>query len=286
MNTLLLVLAILPVIVLAIYIYCKDRFEKEPLGKLLKAFAFGGLAILPAILLEIILGFVSLLFAGRPILSGAFNGYIVAGFSEELAKLLLLYLAVWKIKDFNEYFDGIVYAVFVSLGFACFENIQYVFFQQTIADAISTGFTRSIFAVPAHFLFGIVMGYYFALAKFQPLFRMRYLRLALLVPMLLHGTYDALLMIGENLGPYFPFLTVIFTIAFYAFDIMLWKIGITRLRNAQKLSASQACEGSQGNPDYKGHNPEPDANSESHADSGPSENTSPANPYEGINWKP
>ena len=158
MNIYLIAIAVLPVLVLAFVVYRQDKYEKEPIGKLIKAFIFGALAILPAVLLE---GMLSRFVPPIPVVSGAYMGFVVAGCSEELCKLVMLYWAVWKSQEFNEYFDGIVYACFVALGFACFENLGYVMGQESFSEAMVTGSVRALLSVPGHFLFGVMMGYYF-----------------------------------------------------------------------------------------------------------------------------
>ena len=236
MNTILLVLAVLPVVVLAVYVYVQDKQQKEPVGMLLKAFLFGILSILPAILLETVL---ALFTPGVPVADGLYTGFVVAGFSEELCKLVMLRWAVWKSRAFDEYFDGIVYATFVSLGFACVENIQYVFLQDTFYSSLSTGAMRALLSVPGHFLFGVVMGYFFALARFEPSHRSLNLTLALIAPMLLHGTFDALLMVPDNMSLKSNGLHATLFVAFICFDLWMWKIGKKRLRRLQALSADQ-----------------------------------------------
>lgn len=239
MNTILLSLALLPVVVLAIYVYLQDRQAKEPLGLLLKAFFFGTLSVLPALLMETLL---NLFKPDLPVLSGLYEGFVVAGFSEELCKLTLLALAVWKSPDFDEYFDGIVYATFVSLGFACVENVQYVFLQETLFESLHTGFMRALLSVPGHFLFGVTMGYFFALAKFRPQQRLRHLAAALLLPVALHGTFDALLMIPETMTEGSEEIGAALFVAFLLFDLFLWKQGRKRLLHLQALSSQQASD--------------------------------------------
>lgn len=244
-DIILLALAVLPVVVLAFFVYRKDKFEKEPFRMLLKAFIFGCLSALPAIFLETFLTGVYTGLGGNYLpgfFSGLYNGYIVAGCSEELCKLLLLTWAVWKSRDFNEYFDGIVYATFVSLGFAGLENIMYVFSQEGFSTALMTGSMRAILSVPGHFLFGVVMGYYFALAKFQPATRRENLIKAFLYPMLLHGTFDALLMVPEAMGIDNSLFASVLFIVFIYFDIKLWKVGMRRLNHLQELTAQQEAE--------------------------------------------
>ncbi len=243
MDSILLAIAILPVLILGFYINTQDKFQKEPFGMILKAFFFGALSILPAIFMESVLSEYTP--TGMPVLEGAYTGYVVAGFSEELCKFLMLSWAIWRNRYFDEYFDGIVYAAFVSLGFACFENISYVFGQETYASALVTGSVRAVLSVPGHFLFGVTMGYYFALAKFQPEKRFVNLLKAVFYPALLHGTFDALLMIPENIGQGAAVITIGLFVMFILFDIRLWKIASRRLRHLQELSSKQASEQTQ-----------------------------------------
>ena len=233
MDTLLFSLAVLPVMILALIIYRQDRFEREPFGHLVKAFFMGMLATLPAIAAELLLEHF------RPsgaLAGGLYGGFVVAGCCEEAAKLLLLYWAVWRSREFNEYFDGIVYACFVSLGFACCENILYVCFQETWEASLLTGSVRAVLSVPAHFLFGVMMGYYFALAKFDVAHRRRNLMLAFLMPMLMYGTFDALLMIPEGMEEKQELVSGALLVAFVIFDVMMWRWGIRRIRDLQLRS--------------------------------------------------
>lgn len=132
------------------------------------------------------------------------DAFLVAALCEEIFKLLAVYILVWKNPNFNERFDGIVYAVFVSLGFAMTENIMYVF-----SNGMSTGIARAFTAVPAHAMFGIMMGYYLGLAKFSKKGKLSLLLLAFFIPFLIHGIYDFILMVDISwvLILFFPFLT-------------------------------------------------------------------------------
>ncbi len=116
--------AIAPVFIIAIYIYFRDKYEKEPLVLLAKALAVGMLAVIPILFVESFLMGVMPPF-GR-IGSAAYQAFVVAGGTEEVFKFMALYLLIWKSPSFNEQFDGIVYAVYVSLGFAAVENVMYV----------------------------------------------------------------------------------------------------------------------------------------------------------------
>jgi len=150
-----------------------------------------------------------------------YTAFVVAGFTEELFKFLALYLIIWSNKNFNEKFDGIVYAVFISLGFAGIENIIYV-----LQHGMQTGYIRAIVSVPGHALFGVTMGYYFGLAKFYPDKRKLFLIRSFFYPVILHGIFDFILMLGN----YRLFL------GFIPYVIFLYIDGLRRMRRISRSS--------------------------------------------------
>lgn len=188
---LLLFAAVFPGLFLAYKINKMDKIEKEPFGLLVECFFLGALSIIPALILERV---------GVPILYGLFSQgtliyeilmyFVVVACSEELSKYVFLKRATWNHPDFNYRFDAVIYAVFVGLGFAVFENINYVF-----SYGLFTAIIRAVTAVPAHTIFAIFMGHYYGQAKaaFEAGEIDRaanYRRLACIVPILLHGFYD------------------------------------------------------------------------------------------------
>ncbi len=180
--------AIAPVFIIAFYIYFRDKYEKEPLLMLAKALAIGMIAVIPILFMERFL--MSVMPDMGKVGSAAYQAFVVAGGTEEAFKYLALYLLIWKSPHFNEQFDGIVYAVFVSLGFATVENIMYV-----TEGGIHTAMVRAITAVPAHAIFGVTMGYYFGIARRYSEIKKVYIRRALWIPIVLHGIYDFILMV-------------------------------------------------------------------------------------------
>ncbi len=200
----LLAISVAPIFILLFYIYYRDKYEKEPIKVLIKTFVGGALVTIPIIYVE---GFLSNTwehnFAHKfPHLpNAAYDAFIVAAFTEELFKLLIFFLLIWRNKNFNEKYDGIIYAVFVSLGFATVENLLYVF-----QMGIGTGFLRAFTAVPAHTLFGVSMGYYLGHAKMENFSKMKNIFMAFFIPFLLHGIYDFLLMAER------PILLIVFLI--------------------------------------------------------------------------
>lgn len=194
-----LYLAIIPSLVLLIYIYKKDKREKEPIRLLLKCFLWGVLIIIPIVILESLLDAVLVEFAAEGSVPYAIvDGFIVAAMSEELFKYLALKKKTWNSSDFNCFFDGIVYAVFVSLGFATFENIVYV-----MDGGLSSAILRMFTAVPGHACDAVFMGYFYSKAKKARVdnnrtLEKKYKRRALIIPILFHGMYDCFISFEEE----------------------------------------------------------------------------------------
>ena len=231
MNTIIFILAVLPVIVLLAYIYKKDKYEKEPFSMLLLAFVLGILAIpMDLIVVMVING----IWSSEAVFYSAF---FEAGIPEEFCKWILFMLVIWGNKNFNEFFDGIVYACFIGLGFACIENIMYLFGSESVGDAFTTGVLRAVLSVPGHFLFAVIMGYFLGMAKFKPQLRGKYLLFSYLFPMLAHGIFDYLLMLSSALSDDdLAWLSAVLLIVFIYFDIKMWKIGVRRIAKMQERS--------------------------------------------------
>ena len=182
----LLTLAIAPVLICLFYIYIRDKYEKEPLGLLFTGVIYGIIITAPIVHFE---NFVTLFIPNGGVLMESFYlSFIVAAFVEESFKFIVLYFLIWHNNNFNEPFDGIVYGAFISLGFAGIENVMYSLNSQF--GGISTALGRGIISVPMHGVFGISMGFYFAMARFYPEKKGKYLAFAYFMPWLIHGVYD------------------------------------------------------------------------------------------------
>jgi RsiW-degrading membrane proteinase PrsW (M82 family) len=190
----LLALAIAPGIAICIFIYLKDKYNREPLGTLLISFLLGMFAIIPALLLQLLSHTSLESLAGESFTAVAIFAYLVVGVSEEGSKYVMLRLFAYRRASFDEPFDGIVYAVMVGMGFATLENIGYV-----LEHGMGTGIMRMFLSVPAHASFAVLMGYHLGLAKFDPANRPKYLFLAIFWPVVFHGTYDYFLFLGSTL---------------------------------------------------------------------------------------
>ncbi len=219
-NYLILLTALLPIAILVYYIYHKDKKSPEPTGQLVKAFLFGILSVPVSFCISIPLGIIGLYpVEATNILGSISSAFFGAAIPEEIAKFFMLWLFLRKNRYFDEKMDGIVYAVCVSLGFAALENIMYLF--SNAETFLSVGISRAIFAVPGHFCFGILMGYYYSLARFYPKTPMKNKILILAAPIIVHGLYDSILFI-INVA---PTISGIMMIVFLVFCHKMWKYG-------------------------------------------------------------
>lgn len=190
----LLTLAVAPGLFLLAYVYLRDRYEREPLGLVLRTFAVGVLAGLPVLVVGtwVVEPLQAALRLG-PLATTIWEAFISAGLLEEFFKLLAVWWVAYRSPHFNEPYDGIVYAATAALGFATLENILYVF-----EGGLPTGIGRAMLSVPGHALYGIIMGYYLGIARFaRGWHRSSAWLLALIAPFLLHGAYDVLVMNAE-----------------------------------------------------------------------------------------
>ena len=190
-NPILIAAAVIPAIVLLVKVERADRLEKESRGLLLSLVFFGIVSTAIASLGEQLgMALLDEFFSEESVLYNILLYFGVVALSEEGAKYVLLKRRTWKNPEFNCQFDGVVYGVFVSLGFALWENIGYVAYY-----GLSTALVRAVTAVPGHACFGVFMGTWYGLAKRRegagdPEGAAVFRRRALVVPLLLHGFYD------------------------------------------------------------------------------------------------
>lgn len=190
-NSYLIAAAVVPAIFLLVQVNKADRLEKEP-PKLLRTLVLQGVfSTFLALVTEIIgTGILDAIYPGGGLAYEIAMNFLVVGLSEEGFKYLLLKRNTWNNPNFNCQFDGVVYAVFVSLGFALWENIKYVH-----SYGMLTALVRAVTAVPGHACFGVFMGVYYGIAKRHDYAgewgRSKLCRMAaVIVPVFLHGLYD------------------------------------------------------------------------------------------------
>ena len=181
-----LLITILPSLLIVLFFVKSDRFP-EPANQIIKIFFYGIFLCLPAFYLNTALGDI---YANTGLSENLISSFLSAAPVEEILKFTVLYSLVYKMKDFNEPIDGIVYGVTVSLGFATLENIYYVYVLSDYFGTTSQGLAilRSFSAIPAHAIFGASMGYFFM--KYSFIQKQNNLAMCLIVPILLHGIYN------------------------------------------------------------------------------------------------
>lgn len=201
--------ALAPPVALLLLVYHMDRLEREPPRLLLALFLRGAAGMVPILVLEVLADQFIDFFAWNYYAYLFLAYFVIPGFIEEGVKYRILIRRCWREEHFNCQFDAVVYAVFVSLGFAAVENVMYV-----LTSGLETAVARAIFAIPGHMLFGVVMGAGTGKAKYLEAGGMhqgaRQTRLrAFLAAAVLHGLYDFLLVgFGGFFYLYFIFLLV------------------------------------------------------------------------------
>ncbi|MCX5705676.1 MAG: PrsW family glutamic-type intramembrane protease [Candidatus Omnitrophica bacterium] len=210
-----LIVAISPAIALVIYFYHKDKYEKEPLGLLARAFFAGAGVTFLAMVIELVIDLAFVQSIKDFFLNTFLRSFLVAGLVEEGLKFLVFKRLIYDNKEFDEPYDGIMYAVMISLGFATIENILYVaisHFKLGICGSLICGSSRAMSAVPAHAFFAVIMGYYLGLAKFcgDRERQREYVYKALGFAVLTHGLYDFFILSRTSAGVIYFFLLMIF----------------------------------------------------------------------------
>ena len=205
--------AVLPAFFLMKYIYKQDTIEKEPPGLLWSLALKGVLAALASIILEML---------GKSVLNWLVDpdnpkyvvllAFLVVAVVEEGTKFFFLYRQTWNDFNFNYRFDGIIYAVFVSLGFAAFENINYVF-----SYGLSVALPRAVLSIPGHMGFAVLMGLFYGRAKLCANRGNRFsckinLFMGYIAAEFLHGVYDTCCMSGTTQS---TFIFVVFVAVMY-----------------------------------------------------------------------
>lgn len=224
-DPILIAAAVIPAAALLVYVYRADRLEPESPLLLLSLVFYGVAATFLALVTERIGSFLIGLFVQKEsVLYYALLFFLVVGPAEEGFKYLLLKRRTWNCPAFDCQFDGVVYAVFLSLGFALWENIGYV-----VMYGFGTAVLRAVTAVPGHACFGVFMGVWYGIAKRYDLYgefdrSRRARRLCVCIPALLHGCYDFIASLESE----------VFVLVFLAFIVAMF---ITALRIVKRLSA-------------------------------------------------
>lgn len=227
-ELILFTISVLPVFLIGLYIYNKDK-EKESAKLLLKLFLGGMASCILTLVISLILNVIPIFRADENdlnLIELAIKVFIGIALVEEFSKWLMAYLVSYNDKEFDEFYDMILYCVFVALGFACFENLLYVY-----QSGVGTGIIRALSSVPSHACDGIIMGYYLGLSKINQInnrkdLKIKNIMLSIIIPTITHGIYDFCLFSKIN----------ILMIVFYVFVIFLYVYVIKKVNKISKIN--------------------------------------------------
>jgi RsiW-degrading membrane proteinase PrsW (M82 family) len=206
------------------YFYRRDALEPEPKKLVIQTFGLGILAVIPAVVLE-------LPFRN----TGVAGSVIVAPIAEEFSKFLIVWLTVYRNKEFDEPMDGIVYAAAAALGFASLENIGY-FWRAYENDCLSTTvFLRTLFSVPGHALFSCMWGYALGIKKCYAPKNRTIVVSGLIVSVVLHGLFNGLLVQSTHTG--------LAIVIFFIFIPIMWSMVHRRIIHTISISPHKERKG-------------------------------------------
>jgi protease PrsW len=206
--------SIAPIVAFMSFIYLKDRIT-EPIFLIVRTFIVGALLVFPIMFIQYAL-------TTENLINNSFiESFVYSAFIEEFFKWFIFMFLIYQHSEFDHHYDGIVYAVSISLGFASVENIFYL-----LINGIEYAFWRAFFPVSSHALFGIMMGYYFGKAKMNKSKQKTNIVLAIVLPFILHGTYNYILKSFTNNWLYIliPFM------------ILLWVRALRRMKTANEAN--------------------------------------------------
>ncbi|QAS54510.1 glutamic-type intramembrane protease PrsW [Halobacillus litoralis] len=205
--------AISPAVAIMTFIYLSKRIELEPFPLIIRMFIIGVIMVFPIMFIQYAFEVENIF--QHPLL----KSFFLVGLMEEFFKWFFIVFVAYRHSDFDHHYDGIIYAVAVSLGFATIENVIYLFY-----NGIEIAMLRAIFPVSSHGLFGIIMGFYVGKAKFTTVKSKICMAFALFIPVALHTLYDYIITVNESAWMYWitPFM------------IILWIIGFRKIKIANQ----------------------------------------------------
>lgn len=238
MSLELALLALIPPALLLMLIWKVDKLEHEPVSLIIKVLIFGGLSGLVAAVIELLLDTpISSIYYTNPTAYYIVDNFFGVAIVEEGVKMLVVMLFVWRHKEFNCLFDGVVYGATASLGFAALENVEYV-----VSYGFETGIVRAFTAIPGHFIFGVIMGSCIGIAKCSKYDgnqgrKALFLILALALPTFIHGYYDYLLSVPVDEA---QSVWVIYMIALYVVGTI---VIIQMAKHDRRINMDYGCSG-------------------------------------------
>lgn len=225
-------LSIAPGIAISLYFFFRDEYNPEPRRHIIASFFLGMVSALIAVVIETVL-LTSLEHQVPTIAMVAVKAFLVVALVEEWSKYIMVRGYAMRKPEFDEPFDGIVYAVMVSMGFATLENVAYV-----MEHGLATALMRMFLSVPAHASFAVLMGYYMGKARFEPERRRTLMLQGLLLASFFHGCFDFFLFLQENslVGKYVSDLLL------FAGAVLSYAIAIHLSRKAVRIHIAASRE--------------------------------------------
>lgn len=221
-----LLLTIVPSILLLMLILYSDRKSREPLLMILICVFSGAFTICLSLIIDKIILKMHLIGGDLFTDVNTYSAYrimILAGV-EEYAKLMILYLFLYRNKSYDDIYDGFVYSSIIALSFSLVETFMYVFTESTYNDMTSLAILRNFTAIPLHIACGIVMGYFVSLEKFSKTKKKKLSNMAcaLLMPTLIHTVYNIFFSVVSftNASTMSIIIIILFIISIYFIGIM------------------------------------------------------------------
>ncbi len=180
--------AIAPGIALLSYFYLKDKYQSEPISMVVRSFIYGVLLVFPIMVIQYAIE--------EEFVPGlVMHAFFISALLEEFFKWFIVYYTAYQHVAFDEHYDGIVYAVAVSLGFASMENFLYLW-----THGLNHAFLRALLPVSGHALFAVAMGFYLGKSKFtsRRKTRVKLLLYSIGLPVMIHGIYNTILLYGQD----------------------------------------------------------------------------------------
>ena len=211
--------ALAPGIAILSYFYLRDSLEPEPVSMVIRSFLFGMLLVIPVLVLQYIMQH-EWHWQG-----GVITEVLQSAVVEEFFKWMVIFFTVYQHIEFDEPYDGIVYAVAVSLGFATVENFFYL-----IINGTDVALWRALLPVSGHALFAVWMGYYLGRAKFSKVRKKQviFLWISVILPILLHAFFNAIFMSIQN-----------WIVVIVPFMFLLWWQGLKKVQHAHDFGSKK-----------------------------------------------
>lgn len=232
----LIALALGPVVAIFFFLWAKDRYEKEPLRRIILTAGIGAVAAIPIVLVELLWGHVLEDIPNMSVNELAFMAFVEVGLTEEFFKAAAFLITAYWSKHMNEPYDGVIYGAAAALGFAAIENVLYV-----LVGGVGVALLRALTAVPAHAMFGIFVGYFAGRAKFTsyPVLKPILILAGFALAVFQHGLYDFLLFITQTDYP-LAFLGIIPLLG------LMLLFSLLMIRNARNRSPFKPAKDSEG----------------------------------------